>query len=167
MVMKWPLRFLTRTAVLLALTLAFQSLKLSQAFTGPAVNAMLFIAAATVGMGGGALIGLITPWVALSVGILKPVLAPAVPFIMLGNASLVVVYGLARRLNDYLAILAASLVKFLILFGAVRFVLELNPKVSAALQFPQLFTALGGGAIALVVLKVLKAAGIWSGEESR
>jgi hypothetical protein len=120
-----PIRYLARTALLLALTLAFQSLRLGQAFTGPLVNAALFTATAVVGIAGGVFIGAVTPWVALAVGILKPVLAPAVPFIMLGNASLVATTGLLWQRNRYLAVAAASLVKFAVLGGSVRYLLHL------------------------------------------
>lgn len=163
--MRYNTRLITRTAVLLALTMAFQAIKLPQAFTGPAVNAMLFVAASTIGIGGGIAIGLVTPAVALSVGILKPVLAPAVPFIMLGNASLVILYGLLEKSNRYLGVIAAAVAKFLVLFVATRFILELNPKISMALQLPQLFTALAGGAVALLILRGLRAAGLWAKEK--
>lgn len=78
-------RWMARTGVLLALTLAFESLKLGGAFTGPLVNAALFVAAVVVGIGGGVFIDALTPWVALAVGILKPPLAPAVPFYHAGQ----------------------------------------------------------------------------------
>ncbi len=158
--MKIELRYLTRTAVLLGLTLAFQMLRLGQAFTGPAVNAMLYIATAMVGISSGVFIGLITPWIALIVGILKPVLAPAVPFIMAGNASLVIIFGLLQARNRYLAVAVASVVKYLILASAVRLILELPPPMTVALQLPQLFTALGGGVVALLVLRALAAIGM-------
>jgi hypothetical protein len=155
-----PIRYLARTALLLALTLVFQSLRLGQAFTGPLVNAVLFTATAVVGIAGGVFIGAVTPWVALAVGILKPVLAPAVPSIMLGNASLVVTTGLLWRRNCYLAVAAASLVKFAVLGGSVRYLLHLNPKVAAALGLPQLFTALAGGAIAILAIALLERTGV-------
>ena len=66
------LKFFTRTAILLALTLAFQMLKLPQPMTGPAVNAMLFISTAAVGIWGGVIIGALTPWIAFINGILNP-----------------------------------------------------------------------------------------------
>lgn len=153
-------RWVARTGVLLALTLAFQGLRLGQAFTGPLVNAALFVSAVVVGIGGGVFIGAVTPWVALAVGILKPPLAPAVPFIMLGNAALVTVAALLWRRTRLGAIVVASVVKFGVLGGAVRFLLELNPKVAAALGLPQLFTALAGGVLALSAVALLERAGV-------
>lgn len=149
-------KFVTRTAILLALTLAFQMLKLPQPFTGPAVNTMLFVSTAVVGIGGGITIGALTPWIALINGILNPVLAPAIPFIMIGNGVLVTLFGLLKRTNIYLAIVAAALFKYIVLSTAVRFVINVPPPVAKALQIPQLYTALTGGVIALIVIKVLE-----------
>jgi len=150
------LKFITRTAILLALTLAFQMLRLPQPFTGPAVNTMLFLSSAIVGIIGGVLIGALTPWIAFLNGILPPVLAPAIPFIMLGNAMLVILFGTLKKINIYLAIATAAIVKFLILTIAVRFLINVPPKVSIMLQLPQFYTAITGGIIALLVLKLLE-----------
>ena len=80
-------KWLARTAILLALTLAFQMIGLPQPVTGPAVNAMLLISGTYVGALGGIIIGLLTPLIAFARGILPPPLAPMIPFIMLGNAT--------------------------------------------------------------------------------
>ena len=154
------IKFITRTAILLALTVAFQSLKLGQFFTGPLVNAVLFISACAVGWPAGVVIGAVTPWIALLVGILKPVLAPAVPFIMLGNAVLVVVFSFLKPFNSYVAVLASSISKFGVLYLATRFLLHLNPRISSALQFPQLITAFVGGVLALIVISALNSFGV-------
>jgi hypothetical protein len=137
--MDGKVRFITRTAFLLALTVAFQGLKLGQFFTGPLVNAVLYISAYAVGWPAGMIIGAITPWIALLVGILKPVLAPAVPFIMLGNVLLVFVFYILRNFNSYIAVVVASIVKFGVLYISTTFLLGLNPTVTSALQMPQLF----------------------------
>lgn len=145
-------RSLTRAAMLLALLLAVQSLRLGQGFTGPIVNALLYLATVYVGVTSAAFIGAVSPWAALTVGILRAPLAPAVPFIMLGNAALVTVFGLLRDTNAYLGVATASVVKFAIIAGAVRFVIAVPPPLAVALGVPQLLTALGGGAIALLVM---------------
>ncbi len=150
------LKFITRTAILLALTLTFQMFRLPQPFTGPAVNTMLFLSSAIVGIIGGVLIGALTPWIAFLNGILPPVLAPAIPFIMLGNAVLVIFFGTLRKINIYLATVTAAVVKFLVLTTAVRFLINVPPKVSVMLQLPQLYTAITGGIIALLILKLLE-----------
>jgi hypothetical protein len=121
--MHGKVRQITRTALLLALAVAFQGLKLGQFFTGPLVNAVLYISAFEVGWPSGVIIGAITPLIALLVGILKPVLAPAIPFIMLGNALLVLVFWKFRNFNSFIAVIAASTVKFGVLYISTAFLL--------------------------------------------
>jgi len=156
--MNTSVKWLTRAAILLALALAVQSLRLGQYITGPVVNAVLLSGAVLVGPWGAAAIGLLTPVTAYLLGQLNPVLAPAIPFIMAANAVLALIFGYGRRLNVYLAVVAAAVVKYLLLAGAVRYLLSLPPKVAVALGVPQLITALIGGAVALVVLEALAAA---------
>ncbi|HCP60545.1 MAG TPA: iron hydrogenase, partial [Dehalococcoidia bacterium] len=57
----------------------------SQFITGPIVNATLLIAVALLGMRDGILIGLIPSTIALATGLLPAVLAPMIPFIIVGN----------------------------------------------------------------------------------
>ncbi|MGE5592282.1 MAG: hypothetical protein ACM3X3_01175, partial [Betaproteobacteria bacterium] len=150
--------FLTRTAVLLALTLAIQMAGMPQYATGPLVNTMLYIAATFVGIGSGVAIGVVTPVIAFWRGILPPPLGPMIPFIAIGNAVLVIVFGLLERRGRLAAIVgiaAASVLKFLVLSGAVRFVVQVKPAIANMMQTPQLVTALAGGAIAFVVSEAL------------
>lgn len=150
--------FLTRTAVLLALTLAIQMVGMPQYATGPLVNTMLYIAATFVGIWSGVAIGVVTPAIAFWRGILPPPLGPMIPFIALGNAVLVIVFGLLERRGRLAAIagiVAASVLKFLVLSSAVRFVVEVKPAIARMMQTPQLLTALAGGAIAFIVSEAL------------
>ncbi len=161
-------KWLTRAAILLALALAVQSLRLGQYITGPVVNAVLLSGAVLVGPWGAAAIGLLTPLTAFLLGQLSPILAPAIPFIMAGNAVLALLFGYGRKTNVYLALVVAAVVKYLVLAGAVRYILALPPKVGIALQMPQLITALIGGLVAIFVLEALSAAKLldraqWSG----
>lgn len=159
-------RWLTRAALLLALALLFQSIKLGQAVTGPAVNAVLFIATVMLGPWGAAGIGVLTPITAFFLGVLKPVLAPALPFIILGNAALALTFGYVRPTNRYLAAVGASVLKFAVLAAGVQYLLpllfqvQLPAPVTVALTWPQLLTALGGALVAFLVLEALAAAGI-------
>lgn len=149
-------RYLTRTALLLALTLVVQLIGLPQPLTGPLVNMFLLVAVFFVGMGGGSVIGLLTPIVAFSRGILPPPLAPMVPFIAVANISFVIVFGLLRKFNQYLGFVVAAVVKFLILAAGVNFFIHVPPKVANAMQMPQLINALIGGALALVIARLLQ-----------
>lgn len=152
-------RNLTKLAILLAITLAFQLLGLPQPLTGPAVNAMLILSTLSMGSVGAALIGMLTPVIAFIRGILPPPLGPAIPFIILGNWALVFTFASLQKINKYLALLAGSIFKLLIMAGAVRFLLSVPAPVAKALQFPQLITALTGGLVAFSVWPVLQRTG--------
>lgn len=158
--MNFKVRFLTRTALLLALTLVIQLLRLPQPITGTGVNFFLYIAVFMIGISSGSLIGLLTPIIALSFGIIG--FAPLVPFIVVGNLSLVVVFGLIKNKNRYLAVIMASAVKFLVLVIAVNLIIQVPPKAAQMMQLPQLFTALGGGALAIVINLLLERTKVFS-----
>lgn len=153
--MNKSVQLLVRAAVLLALALVFQMGGFPQPVTGPAVNAVLALAALSVGIYWGSAIGLLTPWVAFARGILPPPLAPAIPFIMLGNALLVIIFGLLAPRNKYVAGILAAVAKFALLFVATRYLIAVPPKVAAMLQVPQLYTALAGIALAIIIQSLL------------
>jgi hypothetical protein len=158
--MRHSAQWLTRAAILLALALGIQSLRLPQGVTGPSINAILLIGAVLLAPWGGVVIGLLTPLTAFLFGQLNPILAPAVPFIMAGNGILVLVFGYGRRVNVYLALIIAALAKYLVLSTAVRYLIKVPASVGIALQIPQFVTAFMGGVAALLVLEGLAAAGI-------
>jgi len=156
--MKGNVKWLTRAAILLAVALSVQSLRLPQGITGPTINAALLVGTVLLGPWGAATIGFLTPLTAFLLGQLNPVLAPAIPFIMAGNGLLALLFGYGRRVNVYLAVVVAAGVKYLILAAAVRYIISVPPQVSVALQLPQLVTALIGGLVALLALEALAAA---------
>lgn len=158
--MSLQVRFLTRTALLLALTLVIQMLRLPQPITGTGVNLFLYMAVFLVGITSGSIIGLLTPIIALSLGIMG--FAPLIPFIIVGNLSLVIVFGLLKDRNKYLAVIVAAVVKFIILVAAVNLIIQVPPKAAQMMQLPQLFTALGGGALALGTNFLLERAQVFS-----
>ena len=88
---------LTRTAVLLALALVFQIgfTQFAQPAVGPLVNMTLLVAAVVVGSIPAIIIGCLTPLMAFLLGIMP--LLPLVPFIMLGNAILIVSFNWTRK----------------------------------------------------------------------
>jgi len=155
------IRWVSRTAVLFALTLVIQLLGLPQFITGPLVNAFLLLATMMVGVSSGMVIGLFTPWVAFSRGILPAPMGPMIPFIMLGNVTLVIVFFLitTRRENNIgflgLGIVIGSIAKYLVLSQSVTFLVSVPPPVAKMMQFPQLITALVGGVIAIVIKQAL------------
>lgn len=149
-------KIITRSAFILALAIAVQSVRLPQFVTGPLVNALLFLAAAVIGPVSAVLIGLFTPAIAFAFGIMP--LAPVVPLIMAGNAVLAVVYGLLSD-KPYMGVVAAAVAKYAVLAGGVYYLLPmlvnitLPPQVISMLTTPQLYTALGGGVLALLALR--------------
>lgn len=159
---KFNTRFLTRTAILLALTLALQMMGFPQHITGPGVNAMLMLSAIYVGPVGGVAIGALTPGIAFMRDILPDSLGPAIPFIMLGNVSIVLVFWLVRRaLGDMVGsvagVVVGSVVKYLVIAGAVQFLLNLPAgPAGKLLQISQLYTAFIGGALAIIVDRLLR-----------
>jgi hypothetical protein len=164
-----PINQLTRIALLLALTLAVQSLRLPPLLTGPLVNFSLILSTALAGTSAGAVIGLITPGAALLMGIIPPLLAPAIPFIMVGNFVFCLLYGLLRhsgKTGAAIGLVLGALLKFAVIAGAARFLLRVPFPVSETLVLPQLFNALLGGAVALLVSYSLRRALHTSGDGS-
>lgn len=151
-------RMITRSALILALAIAVQSVKLPQLATGPLVNTLLFMATALAGSLGGVMVGLFTPLLALAFGIMP--LAPVVPIIMLGNAALALIFGLLRK-RPYLGIVLAAVAKYGVMTAGLYLMplivnIKLPAKIVAALSTPQLFTALGGGILALILLGAMQ-----------
>ncbi|MCX6807053.1 MAG: iron hydrogenase [Candidatus Berkelbacteria bacterium] len=130
----------------------------NQLITGPIVNAMLFLAVIFLGAKEAMMIGLLPSLISLSVGLLPIVLAPMIPFIMVGNALLVIVFDIIRSKNQWLGFIGAALVKFVFIFGSSTIVIHLLDKpglVAKATQMMgsiQLTTALIGALLASVVI---------------
>ena len=152
---------LIRFAVLLAIAIIAPFFG-QQAITGSIVNATLFIATALFGVQAGILIGLIPASAALFVGLLPLALAPMIPFIITANIILVIVFGRLKEKNYWLAVVTASLLKFVFLFSVGSIIVnlflkgEVAPKAAMMMSWPQLFTALSGGIIAYLFLKSVK-----------
>lgn len=164
-------RIITRTAVLLALTIVFQLLGRiftpylgpnSNFIVGPLVNTCLIIATASAGLSGAALIAILAPFTALLTGAALPL--PFLPFISIGNFILVLLFHIFRQ-KQIVGLLTGSILKFGFLFVSVIFflkVFQVPPKLAGVMYFsfswPQLVTALAGSIIALAVIRTLKIA---------
>ncbi len=149
-----------RTAILLALLLVIQMVGFPQPVTGPLVNFILLWTVSFNHVYSAILIGSISPWIAYARGILPPPLGPMIPFIILGNVVLVVVFHLFcsfKKGNRYdwiftvSGVIVGAFLKFLVLSTAVRFFIDVPPPIAQAMSFPQLLTALGGGVLFLIV----------------
>jgi len=133
----------------------------NQFITGPIVNATLFISTALLGTQAGIMVGLMPSVIALSVGTLPAPLAPMVPYIMLSNTILVVVFGLLSK-KYFTAVVSSSVLKFIFLYATSYLVVgllqnkQLAESVAVMMSWPQLITALAGGLLAYSFLKFRK-----------
>jgi hypothetical protein len=166
-------KFITHLVILISLTLCVEMLGLPQPVTGPLVNMMLILTTLILNPAAGVSLGCISPLVAVLRGQLPAILLPMVPFIMVGNALLVLVFGALRKKYppatapllspiNWIALVAGSAVKFLWLWGAARIVLpvflgvRVEAKFIAMMAMPQFITAVIGSILALAIYQTLK-----------
>ena len=159
-------KFITRTALLLAVAIAFQLLgrflgPYNNFIVGPVVNAVLIISTAIAGFWSGAAIAVIAPLVSAFTN--KAAIAPLIlafsPFIIIGNVIIAGAFAVLKKKSRIAAIIVGAVVKSAFLFGAISIftsLVKMQPKVAATLanlfSWPQLATALIGGIAALAVL---------------
>lgn len=162
--MKHNMNHFTRTAVLLSLALIFQIgfNQFAQPAVGPLVNMTLIVATLIVGPLSATLIGVLTPLVAFLLGIMP--LLPIVPFIMIGNAIFVFSFYLVSNKRGFLfegigvvvaALLKTAFLAFSVRYLVINFVAKVPPKLVTALSLPQLYTALIGGFLAIIIGRYL------------
>ena len=165
--------WITRTAVLVALLITTQTLAASmgQFVTGPLVNMILVVSVMIGGFSTGAAVGFLSHFFAKLLGIgplwtLVPVVAAAnVLFVLvwhlIGNRNIV-----NKTVSRIIALAAAAICKFGFLYiGVVQIVLPVlglpegvTAAISAVFSLNQLFTALIGGALALLILPIIEKA---------
>ena len=174
------IRWITETAILLALLVTLQALTkpMGQFVTGSCVNAILAVAALIGGLSSGITVALISPVLAFLLGIAPQVLT--VPAIMVGNTVYVVLLSLladpsGKNLpRQAAAWLLAAVGKFAALYLIVVKVIcgvmasalleagtlkaPMLKALPATFSWPQLVTALLGGAVALVIVPVVRKA---------
>lgn len=177
--MNQKVRWITETAVLLALLVVLQSVTRSfgQLVTGSCVNAVLAVAALFAGMGSGVTIALLSPVLAYLLGIASQLVT--VPAIMAGNTVFVVLLGAiagkgGKPGTQIAGWLLAAVGKFAALYFLVVKVIcgiasgpllasgalkaPMLEKLPGMFAWPQLVTALIGGGIALLIAPVLRKA---------
>lgn len=178
--MNKKIRWITETAVMLALLVSLQALTkpMGQLVTGSCVNAVLAVSALVGGLSCGLTVALISPVLAFLLGIAPQILT--VPAIMVGNSVFVVLLSLladksGRNIGkQVLAWLTAAVAKFASLYAIVVWLLcgvlsenllasgvmkaPMLKALPATFSWPQLFTALIGGAVALLIVPVVRKA---------
>jgi len=133
----------------------------NQFVTGSIVNAMLFVAVSTLGIESAFLLCLVPSLISIYTGLLPLTIAPMVPFIMMGNALLVLVFSKVKARGFWFGAILASLTKFgfiyfagMILAGSVLSGISKN--IMLMISWPQLATAIAGATIAFIFLKSSK-----------
>jgi len=145
----------------------------NQLITGSIVNALLFISVAIMGVELAFLLCLMPSLVSIYTGLLPLALAPMIPFIMTGNALLVLVfyrvtrfrtrgvprYGEAR--NFWAGAIPAVLIKFIFIWAVGSLLVKsvligIAPKITLMVSWTQLATAFTGACIAYLFLKTIK-----------
>ena len=178
--MNKKLRWITETAIMLALLVSLQALTkgFGQLVTGSCVNAILAISVLVGGLGSGITVALISPVLAFLLGIAPQILT--VPAIMVGNSVFVVLLHLLadksgkKLLKQVIAWVVAAAAKFAALYAIVVWLIcgvlsqsllaagvmkePMLKMLPATFSWPQLFTALIGGAVALLLVPVLRKA---------
>ena len=173
--MKKKIRWITETAVMLALLVCLQALTkpVGQLVTGSCVNAVLAVSVLLGGLSCGITVALGSPVMAYLLGIAPQPLT--VPAIMIGNCVFVLCIRLGKGpAKQAVAWLIAAAAKFTTLYAIVVWIIcgVLSEKLLAAgalkapmltalpatFSWPQLITALIGGAVALMITPVLRKA---------
>lgn len=178
--MNKKIRWITETALMLALLVSLQAITkpLGQIVTGSCVNAILAVSCLVGGLSSGLTVALISPVLAFLLGIAPQILT--VPAIMAGNCVYVwMLHLLADKtgtapVKQVVAWVAAAAAKFSTLYILVAQLIcgilaesliasgVMKPPMVQALPvtfgLPQLITALIGGAVALLIVPVLRKA---------
>lgn len=175
--MKNKIRWITETAIMLALLVVLQSVTkpAGQLVTGSCVNAVLAMTVLIAGLGSGVTVAVISPVLAYLLNIAPQILT--VPAIMVGNTVFVVLIKLLcgdSVVKKVTAWLVAAAAKFAVLWLLVSKIIcgllaapllesglmkePMLKALPATFSWPQLFTALIGGAVALLIAPVVRKA---------
>lgn len=177
------IRKMVTTAILIALTIVFQLLRpvlggsniISTYIIGSLINLALIVSACAVGLWSGIAVALITPFIALLQGHAQ---LPMLPWIIAGNAVLVVIYALwALKDKNSLKVewvrwsivgVIAALVKFLVMALGQALVLTSAKGLAfnaafvtaSGAQFVQIITAIVALVLGGLILPMLPASAV-------
>ncbi|HBM76343.1 MAG TPA: hypothetical protein DD429_12440 [Clostridiaceae bacterium] len=141
----------------------------NQLVVGPLVNTVIIISLLTTDLKYGILVSLLTPVIALITGQFPSLGAPFVPFIMIGNSiltlSIWVCERYIRKYGLYVGIVIGAILKALMLSVSIKYLVALfkigipKPlvaKLSIMMSYPQFYTAIIGGVIAVIFYSAYK-----------
>ena len=167
--------WITRTGLLAALLVVLQwsTSGAGQFVTGSCVNGVLAISVLAAGLWSGVTVAILSPFCAKLIGI-GPQLIQIVPAISVGNLVFVLILYFvigrkpAKLWQKIASVILAAFAKFLALYLlVVKWIVysladglpgKMVANLTAMFSWPQLVTALIGGAVALLILPVLKKA---------
>lgn len=135
---------------------------LNQLITGSIVNALLFIAASTLGLESAFLLCLIPSLISIYTGLLPLALAPMIPFIMTGNALMVLVFSKMKARGFWVGAVPAAIIKYIFIYSVGMLLASsvlkgvIAKNVLLMISWPQLATAIAGASIAYLFLKLTK-----------
>ena len=134
---------------------------LNQLITGSIVNALLFISASVFGLETAFLLCLIPSLISLYTGLLPLAIAPMIPFIMTGNALLVLIFYKLKIKGFWFGAIPAAVVKYIFIYSVGMLLADSILKGTAKnvllmISWPQLATAIAGATIAFLFLKIIK-----------
>ena len=134
----------------------------NQLITGSIVNALLFISVIFIGVGPAFLLCLIPSLISIYTGLVPLALAPIIPFIIMGNVLMVLVFSKFSKNNFWVGAIPASIIKFIFIWTAgilvANYVL-VGPIAKSLLQivsWPQLVTSLSGACLAFIFIRSIK-----------
>ena len=169
--MSKKVRWITETAVMLALLVTLQALTkpAGQLVTGSCVNAVLAVSVLLAGLGSGITVAVLSPVLAYLLGVAPQLVT--VPAIMVGNTVLVVLlYFIAGDCASVGKRVAAWLVAAIAKFATLYLLVAPGLLASGTLKepmlkalptmfsLPQLITALIGGGVAMLMIPALRKA---------
>lgn len=178
--MNKKIRWITETAIMLALLVTLQALTkgFGQLVTGSCVNAVLAVTVLVAGLSSGITVAVISPVLAYLLAIAPQLVT--VPAIMVGNTVFVVLLHfiagpknavLGQRIAGWFIAAAAKFATLYILVVKIICGLAAAPLLAAGtlkepmlkalptmFAWPQLITALIGGGVALLIVPVLRKA---------
>lgn len=175
--MNKKIRWITETAVMLALLVAVQGVTSgmgNQYITGSCVNLILAVTTLVAGLWSGVTVACVSPFLASAFGI-GPKFVQLLPGVAIGNLVLVLVLHFLVGKSDKKSLqiagwIAAAVAKFAALYLVMVKLLipglvgggivpeKAYAVLSAQFSWPQLVTALIGGGLAMVIVPILRKA---------
>jgi hypothetical protein len=141
----------------------------NQLVTGSIVNALLFISVAVMGIESAFLLCLVPSLISIYTGLLPLALAPMIPFIMTGNAILVLTFykfGPSTSLRTskkrfWAGAIPAAVIKYIFIYSVGMILANtvlhgIAKNVMLMISWPQFATAIAGACIAYLFLKIIK-----------